>query len=108
MAPIWDKLAEQFEDDESIVIAKMDSTANEISQIKVQGFPTLKMIKKDSNQIVDYNGERDLDSLVHFVKTGIELKKEVKPLLKTEKDEEEAKPEEEEPVLEKKDEKEEL
>ena len=50
-----------IQDDENIVIAKMDSTLNEVEQVKVQGFPTIKLFKKGDNAIVDYNGERTLE-----------------------------------------------
>ena len=39
----------------------MDSTANEVEIVKVQGFPTIKLFKKGDNKMVDYNGERTLD-----------------------------------------------
>jgi hypothetical protein len=51
LAPIWDKLAEKFKDDDSIVIAKMDSTKNEIDQVRVDSFPTLKYFPKDSDEV---------------------------------------------------------
>ena len=42
LAPVWDSLGEHFKDRDDIVIAKMDSTANEIDEVEVSGFPTLK------------------------------------------------------------------
>lgn len=70
LAPIWDELAEKFKDKKDIVIAKMDSTANEIDDVKVQSFPTLKFFPKDSDEIMDYNGERTLDGFTKFLESG--------------------------------------
>jgi len=67
LVPTWDKLGEKYADHPSIVIAKMDSTANELEEVKVQGFPTIKLFKKGSNEIVDYNGERTEDGFVKFL-----------------------------------------
>jgi len=68
--PIYDKLGEKYKDHESIVIAKMDSTANEVEQVKVQGFPTIKLFKKGDNKIVDYSGERTLEGMSKFLESG--------------------------------------
>ena len=90
MAPVWDKLGEHFKDDESVVIAKSDSTLNEFDGVEVQGFPTLKYFPKGGG-MVDYNGGRDLDSLIKFVENeGKEVAEE------EEEDEEEEDIEEEE------------
>jgi len=66
LAPIWDELAEKFNDQDDVVIAKMDSTANEIEEVKVQSFPTLKYFPKDGD-VIDYNGERTLEAMAKFV-----------------------------------------
>lgn len=41
MAAAWEELGERYKDHESIVIAEMDSTANELENITINGFPTL-------------------------------------------------------------------
>ena len=38
LVPIWDKLGEAFEDNEKVVIAKMDMTVNELESVKVMHF----------------------------------------------------------------------
>merc|ERR1711971_1069920 len=69
LEPTWDKLGEKYKDSESIVIAKMDSTANELEDVKVQGFPTIKLFKKGDNKVIDYNGERTLDGFIKFIES---------------------------------------
>lgn len=51
LAPIWDELGEHFKGDDEVVIAKMDSTKNEVEQVSVQGFPTLKFFPKGSTEV---------------------------------------------------------
>jgi len=70
LTPIWEKLGEKYQDSEDIVIAKMDSTANELEDIKIQGFPTIKLFAKGDNKVIDYNGERTLDGFSKFLESG--------------------------------------
>jgi len=69
LAPIWDQLGEKFKDSKDVVIAKMDSTVNEVESVKVSSFPTIKYFPKEG-PAVDYNGGRDLDSFVKFIESG--------------------------------------
>uniref|UniRef100_A0A2K5S918 protein disulfide-isomerase n=1 Tax=Cebus imitator TaxID=2715852 RepID=A0A2K5S918_CEBIM len=71
LAPIWDKLGETYKDHENIVIAKMDSTANEVEAVKVHSFPTLKFFPASADRtVIDYNGERTLDGFKKFLESG--------------------------------------
>jgi len=70
LSPIWDELGEVYEDDKNIVIGKMDATTNTPpDSVSIKGFPTLIFFPADNKDTpVPYNGERDLDNLVKFVK----------------------------------------
>jgi protein disulfide-isomerase A1 len=67
LTPIYEALGERYKDNDEVVIAKMDATANELEDIKIQSFPTIKLFPKDSDEVVDYQGERTLDALSKFV-----------------------------------------
>jgi len=67
LAPIWDELGEKFKDNEKIVIAKLDATTNEVENIKIKGFPTIKLFKSGDNTVEDYKGGRTLEDFVKFL-----------------------------------------
>ncbi|KJE97954.1 prolyl 4-hydroxylase [Capsaspora owczarzaki ATCC 30864] len=68
LVPIWDKLAAAFDNVDNVVIAKMDSTANEVASVHVQGFPTLKFYPAGAGRrVVDYSGGREYDELHKYV-----------------------------------------
>jgi len=69
LAPIYDSLAEKFSDRSEFLVAKMDSTLNELEDIKIQSFPTIKLFPKDSDEVIDYNGERTLDAMASFLES---------------------------------------
>jgi len=70
LAPIYDELGEKFEGVDSVMIAKMDATANEIDHdgVNVKGFPTIIYFPgSDKSNPVTYQGARDLDGFVEFL-----------------------------------------
>merc|ERR1719394_729051 len=48
--PTWDKLAKKYKNSKDVIIAKIDSTENEIKGIKIKGFPTIKLFMQDVNK----------------------------------------------------------
>uniref|UniRef100_A0A3Q4HPW5 Protein disulfide-isomerase n=1 Tax=Neolamprologus brichardi TaxID=32507 RepID=A0A3Q4HPW5_NEOBR len=71
LAPIWEKLGEKYKDSADTIVAKMDSTANEIEAVKVHSFPTLKFFPAgEERKVIDYNGERTLEGFTKFLESG--------------------------------------
>jgi len=73
LAPIWDELADKVaETHPNLVIAKMDSTANEVDVegLEVKGFPTLYFFKgSDKKNPVKYEEGRELDDFLKYLST---------------------------------------
>jgi protein disulfide-isomerase A1 len=74
LAPIWDELAEKLQHVDDLVIAKMDATANDIppgQPFQIEGFPTLKLFRSKTNEVVDFFGDRSLEGFVKFLKENV-------------------------------------
>lgn len=68
LAPIWDELAENLAGVDNIVIAKMDSTANEVESVNVQSYPTLIYYPANKKgKPITHEGGRTLDDLMEWV-----------------------------------------
>ncbi|NP_001307463.1 protein disulfide-isomerase A2 isoform X1 [Danio rerio] len=77
LAPVWDELGEKYKDQENIIIAKMDATENDVEDLTIQGFPTIKYFPAGTEKkIVDYDGNRDLETFSKFLDNGGVLPKE--------------------------------
>lgn len=70
LAPIYDQLGEKYKDSETIVIAKMDAASNELEHTRINSYPTIKLYKKETNEVIEYNGERTLEGLTKFLETN--------------------------------------
>ncbi|XP_010471945.1 PREDICTED: protein disulfide isomerase-like 1-2 [Camelina sativa] len=75
LAPILDEVALSFQNDPSVIIAKLDATANDISSdtFDVKGFPTIYFRSASGNVIV-YEGDRTKEDFINFVKKNSEKK----------------------------------
>merc|ERR1712039_1045515 len=72
MKPDWDKLMAEFKDSKSALVADVDCTAGGkplCDSNGVRGFPTLKY--GDPNNLEDYKGGRDFDSLKKFAEENL-------------------------------------
>jgi len=68
LAPIWDELAAEFDNDPEIVIAKMDSTENEVANVNIRGYPTLFFYPAgEKKSSLPYSGAREFADLKEFV-----------------------------------------
>lgn len=53
LAPIYDELGQKYKDSSDVIIAKIDSTANELEHTKIGSYPTIKLYKKSTNEVSD-------------------------------------------------------
>ena len=65
MTPVWEKLAEKYEANPGVVIATVDGTRNEISEVNVFGFPTFVLFPSGSEKKVCRT--RILDHLIKLL-----------------------------------------
>ncbi|KAL7669284.1 hypothetical protein ACOME3_009947 [Neoechinorhynchus agilis] len=67
LSPVFSQLGDYYKDVDGVVIAKMDSTENELEQVAVAAFPTIKLFKRSTNEEVDYSDDRTLESMIKFI-----------------------------------------
>lgn len=68
MAPIYEELGAAYADNENIVIAKIDGTANDFD-VEYRGFPTLKFFPA-GGEMQDYEGGRTLEDLKAYIEAN--------------------------------------
>lgn len=79
LAPEYESAAETLSHVESLVVAKMDATANDVEGVPISGFPTLKFFPANSGRkIEDYNGPREAAGIVNWLKSHANVKFDLK------------------------------
>lgn len=69
LIPVWEEAALKLEANPNVVIAKCDSTANEIPNVEIKGFPTIKFFKAGAKKApIDFSGERTTEGILKFLK----------------------------------------
>ena len=68
LAPIYEELGAAYADNENIVIAKIDGTANDFD-VEYRGFPTLKFFPA-GGEMQDYEGGRTLEDLKAYIEAN--------------------------------------
>ncbi|CAK9184579.1 unnamed protein product [Ilex paraguariensis] len=68
LAPILDEVAVSFENDGDVLIAKIDATANDITNeaFDVKGYPTV-YFKSASGNLLQYEGGRTKEDIIDFI-----------------------------------------
>lgn len=56
---------------DKLTIAKIDATENEVPGVAIQGFPTLKFWKAGSSAPIDYDGPREKNGIVDWIKKNV-------------------------------------
>lgn len=70
LAPIYDEVGAEFAKNDKVVVAKFDATANDVpdSAFNVKGFPTLYFKNGKTGEVTQYEGAREKDDLIKFIK----------------------------------------
>ncbi|KAM8961626.1 protein disulfide-isomerase A2 [Pelodytes ibericus] len=71
LEPIWEELGEKYKDNENVIIAKIDGTANEIDGLRVRGYPNLRFFPAGpERKIIEYTKHRTIKLFSSFIDSG--------------------------------------
>jgi protein disulfide-isomerase A1 len=76
LAPTYEELGTDLKGVESVVIAKIDATSNDVSpKLGIRGFPTIKLFPANNKeQPIDYDGDRTKEDFLRFLKDNCSIK----------------------------------
>merc|ERR1711957_824272 len=68
IAPIYEEVATNLKHNTNLIIAKMDSTLNEVESVSIQGFPTIKFFPANNKaKPMDFEGDRTVEGFTKFL-----------------------------------------
>ncbi|XP_041839595.1 protein disulfide-isomerase [Melanotaenia boesemani] len=74
--PLWEELAEAFKEQQDVVIARIDASANDINMSMQGAYPSLCLFPAlYAERMVVYTGKRKLKNLIKFVEKEMEKAK---------------------------------
>ena len=73
MENIWQDLGKHFINQDQIIIAQIDMTANHMENVKVAGFPSFRLYRAGAE--FDFTGPRELQNFIKFVTTESEVER---------------------------------
>jgi protein disulfide-isomerase A1 len=74
LEPVFRDVAKKLESVSTLVIAKIDATANDVEGVDVEGFPTIKLWRADKkDDPVDFDGDRDVYSFINWLEEKVSI-----------------------------------
>jgi protein disulfide-isomerase A1 len=82
LEPLYKQVAEKLLSVKSLVLAKIDATANDVEGFHIEGFPTIKFwaADKKGEAPIDFDSDRDLESFIDWLEAKSHFKFEGKNL----------------------------
>eukprot|EP00656_Telonema_subtile_P040079 TRINITY_DN45148_c0_g1_i4.p1 TRINITY_DN45148_c0_g1~~TRINITY_DN45148_c0_g1_i4.p1 ORF type:complete len:186 (-),score=63.63 TRINITY_DN45148_c0_g1_i4:63-620(-) len=72
LKPKYDSLAKSLKDVPTLTVGKVDAEANELPDVKIEGFPTIKLWPSGHKDApVNFQGERTEEALLAFLKEHV-------------------------------------
>mmetsp|Transcript_19268 Transcript_19268/g.35353 ORF Transcript_19268/g.35353 Transcript_19268/m.35353 type:complete len:476 (+) Transcript_19268:2352-3779(+) len=70
LLPEYDLVGEAFKDDDSIIIAKLDGSHNEVPGLNLISYPTMKFFTANNKAGITYEGEHLSGPIIEFIKAN--------------------------------------
>jgi len=72
LEPVYKEVAKKLESVGTIIVAKIDATANDVEGVDIEGFPTIKLWRaSNKDEPLDYNGDRDVDGFLTWLEDKV-------------------------------------